>query len=110
MRVLLVPELGDASDAHEQTLIDLGQQLGHRSDVTIGVALGNTQLQALPASIDRAATRAGAGDLMLIERPNEADGPGWRRLLGGTSHFVPTAAQPALRALALSLGITPVGR
>ena len=103
LRVLIAPELADASDQHEPTLVALARQMGHMPNVTIGVALPPAALRDIPPSITRAAAQ-GEGDLLLLERPQ--DPAGWQRLMGAAALFVATAPQTELRALARSLGLT----
>jgi hypothetical protein len=103
LRVLIAPDLSDVADRHERVLGALAQQMGHMLNVTIGVALPREALSHIPASIERAAA-CGQGDLLLLERP--ADSAGWQRLLGAASLFVATGAQPELRSMAQTLGLT----
>jgi SAM-dependent methyltransferase len=102
VKMLLTPDLGDASDAWARILGELVDGLGANERVTVGLALPLAELSDPPAALKAVADRSSV-DLLVTEAP--ADPAGWERLLAGASVWVATSPRPELAALAARVGV-----
>jgi SAM-dependent methyltransferase len=102
-RVLLVPDLADASDCLATALPAIARSVAGGGATTLGVALASEALEKPPAAVEAVAQAGLDVDLLLTEEPRTE--VGWEVLVGGASVVVLTSDRPELAALASRLGV-----